>query len=173
MDWGAIGAIAESLGAIGVIASLIYVGGQIKQNTRATRATSAREAVYRYADWNKEIAANPEFAKLCDVSLQEQLPDFTDLEWNRISAFVKSLFHIYEAQYINAKFDVGIGDQDEPQLRTARWVIETFPVFRKFWEEVRHTGFWTEGFEDAVESIAPARSGGVTPVSESSYQKRN
>ena len=45
MEWDALGAVAELMGAIGVIASLIYVGGQIKQNTRATRATSAREAV--------------------------------------------------------------------------------------------------------------------------------
>ncbi len=44
MNWDAIGAIAELLGAIGVIASLIYLATQIRQrreqmreNTRATR----------------------------------------------------------------------------------------------------------------------------------------
>jgi hypothetical protein len=45
MNWDAIGAIAELLGAIGVIASLIYLATQIRQsreqmfeNTRALQA---------------------------------------------------------------------------------------------------------------------------------------
>ena len=45
MNWDAIGAVAELLGAIGVIASLVYLAGQIRdsreqmsQNTRAVRA---------------------------------------------------------------------------------------------------------------------------------------
>ena len=45
MNWDAIGAIAELLGAIGVIASLIYLATQIRQsreqmsqNTKALRA---------------------------------------------------------------------------------------------------------------------------------------
>ena len=38
MNWDAIGAIAELLGAAGVVASLIYLGVQIRQNTRTERA---------------------------------------------------------------------------------------------------------------------------------------
>lgn len=45
MNWDAIGAIAELLGAIGVIVSLVYLATQIRQsreqmahNTRALRA---------------------------------------------------------------------------------------------------------------------------------------
>ncbi len=166
MNWDSIGVLADVVGAIGVIASLLYVGFQIRQNTRATRAASAREAVYRFADWNKEVAGNPEFERLYQLAFQDPVPDFTDAEWNRMSAYVKALFHIYEAQYINAKFDVGIGDQVEPQLRTARMAIDTFPVFRKFWDEVRYTGFWTEGFEEAVENVNPVESGGVRPLSD-------
>ncbi len=48
MNWDAIGAIAELLGAIGVIASLVHLTGQIcqsreqmSQNTRALRASTA------------------------------------------------------------------------------------------------------------------------------------
>jgi len=37
MDWDAIGAIAELAGAIGVIASLLYLATQIRQNSRQLR----------------------------------------------------------------------------------------------------------------------------------------
>ena len=50
MNWDAIGAIAELLGAIGVIASLVYLATQIRQsreqmsqNTRALRAGSYQQ----------------------------------------------------------------------------------------------------------------------------------
>jgi hypothetical protein len=33
MTWDAIGAIAELLGAMGVIASLVYLAGQIRQSS--------------------------------------------------------------------------------------------------------------------------------------------
>lgn len=37
MNWDAIGAIAELSGAVAVVASLIYVGFQLRQNTAAVR----------------------------------------------------------------------------------------------------------------------------------------
>lgn len=43
MNWDAISGIAEAIGAAGVIGSLIYVGYQIRQNTKATQRTNARQ----------------------------------------------------------------------------------------------------------------------------------
>ena len=40
MHWGAVGAIAELLGAIGVIASLFYVASQIRRNSSALEAAT-------------------------------------------------------------------------------------------------------------------------------------
>ncbi len=55
MNWDAIGAIAELLGAVGVIASLIYLATQIRQsheqmnqNTAALRTTSRQDIVSGY-----------------------------------------------------------------------------------------------------------------------------
>jgi len=46
MDWTAIGAMAELFGAVAVVASLLYVGLQVKQNTIAARASAFQELVY-------------------------------------------------------------------------------------------------------------------------------
>jgi hypothetical protein len=45
MNWDAIGAIAELLGAVGVIATLAYLGIQIRQNTVSTRTSSYQAAI--------------------------------------------------------------------------------------------------------------------------------
>ena len=39
MNWDAVGAIAESLGALGVMATLVYVAAQIRQSERTARAS--------------------------------------------------------------------------------------------------------------------------------------
>ena len=45
MNWDAIGAIAETLGAVGVIATLAYLATQISQNTRTVRSSAAAAVV--------------------------------------------------------------------------------------------------------------------------------
>ena len=40
MNWEAIGAVAEALGAIGVIVTLAYLATHMKQNTRALRSAA-------------------------------------------------------------------------------------------------------------------------------------
>lgn len=43
MNWGALGAVGEVVGAAGVIASLVYLAVQIRQNTRSVRRGSGRQ----------------------------------------------------------------------------------------------------------------------------------
>ncbi len=40
MDWNAVGAVGEVGGAIGVIVTLIYLAGQLRQNTKALRSST-------------------------------------------------------------------------------------------------------------------------------------
>jgi hypothetical protein len=42
MNWEALGAVAELLGAIGVIASLFYLASQIRRNSESVEAATAR-----------------------------------------------------------------------------------------------------------------------------------
>jgi hypothetical protein len=49
MNWDAVSGIAEAVGAIGVIASLLYVGYQIRENTVAAQRTNARQSASDHA----------------------------------------------------------------------------------------------------------------------------
>jgi hypothetical protein len=63
MNWNAIGAIAEALGALAVLASLIYLAAQIRQNTQMMKSairqqltTSTQNVVFKMMD-NAETLA--------------------------------------------------------------------------------------------------------------------
>ncbi len=47
MNWDAISAIAEVLGAVAVVASLVYVGRQVAQNTAMMRVAASSETLER------------------------------------------------------------------------------------------------------------------------------
>lgn len=46
MNWEAIGAVANLFAALGVIATLIYLAMQIRQNTKAVRSSSIESLVH-------------------------------------------------------------------------------------------------------------------------------
>jgi hypothetical protein len=49
VNWEALGAIANLLAAIGVIATLIYLSIQIRQNTKAVRSSSIQNLVQSFS----------------------------------------------------------------------------------------------------------------------------
>ena len=59
MNWDAIGAIAELLGAIGVIASLVYLAGQIRQSREQMRAATYQQ-LHEYIGESANSLPGPE-----------------------------------------------------------------------------------------------------------------
>ena len=63
LNWDALAALAETVGALGVIATLAYLGIQVRQNTRAIRAQTYDSVVAQFRDWNQPMRADPEMAE--------------------------------------------------------------------------------------------------------------
>ena len=55
VDWGAVGAIAELIGGAGVIASLVYLAIQIRQNTRTEKTRAFQDVFSSYNAHNHEM----------------------------------------------------------------------------------------------------------------------
>jgi hypothetical protein len=50
MNWDALGAIAETFGAIAVVASLVYLGRQVKHGSREVRANTSNSVISAVQD---------------------------------------------------------------------------------------------------------------------------
>jgi hypothetical protein len=64
MNWEAIGAIGEMLGAIGVVASLIFVGIQLLHNTKALRLNGTSNVIEQLCNKIDYLAKTEEVATL-------------------------------------------------------------------------------------------------------------
>ena len=64
MNWDAVGAVAELVGATGVIASLLYLAVQVRASTRASSVDAKLESARLLNDFIDSLIQNPELNAL-------------------------------------------------------------------------------------------------------------
>ena len=103
--------ISEILGGIAIIASLIFVGVQIEENSRAVRAATFQSITETDMNWLENLVDDPELA----IAWNKMLIDHTlleDIEWARLDWVITMLMRNFEN--IFEQYEAGI-------LTEARW----------------------------------------------------
>lgn len=102
MDWEAIGAVGEVLGAAGVIVTLAYLAMQIRQNTRALRAASIDSMTNIANDIRTHLFSDPEITTIYMKGLSDA-ETLTDLESERFRLMMTNalwaLWNAYKAEF--------------------------------------------------------------------------
>ena len=65
MNWDAVGVSAEVLGAVAVVATLAYLAVQIRQNTKAVRASALDASINSFEEDRRSISESSELAQIC------------------------------------------------------------------------------------------------------------
>lgn len=152
MNWDALGAIGETLGAIGVIVTLIYLARQISQNTRAMRLSTSHSIATAAREWNRPLLADPELAWTFQVGTE----DPSQLDRKEQARFIElcfSLLRMFEdAQY---QFDHGALDPDiwtgYEKLYAA---YAKAPGFQAYWAKRKET--FRPEFREFIDGYEPA-----------------
>ena len=98
MNWEAIGALGEWIGALAVLATLGYLALQIKQNSQSMRSNTEIEASRQLAGLVARISADSNLKRIYDdVADNKELPleDRRDFTW-----LLAEFFHSAEGIYI-------------------------------------------------------------------------
>lgn len=98
MNWQAVAAVAEAVGAIAVVASLLYLAVQVRQNTRQSRLGAQQAMVAELGMALQAQAQNGEFATLLAKGLQD-LASLDPVEKVRFLSHVGHLLRLYEAVF--------------------------------------------------------------------------
>ena len=64
MNWTAIGAVGEVLGALAVVATLLYVARQLEEQGRALTTSVRDSAFQQLQEWNYQVVADPVLSHL-------------------------------------------------------------------------------------------------------------
>ncbi len=123
--------LSQIVGVAGLLASLIFVGLQIRQNTKALKATSHHAITDSFNAINNLILSDPKVARIWRLACAGS-DEFDEDE--RISANFMLLanFRIFETlyyQYSNGTLDKKLFDAE---LKTLKWAV-TMPGFLPWW----------------------------------------
>ena len=99
--------IAQILSALAVIATLIFVGFQLKKATSAIRSSSSQAHSGLYTDLVRSIIDNPDFARAWSIGITDPKA-LKEEEWVQFVAYASALFRLYESsrvQWLNGRLD--------------------------------------------------------------------
>lgn len=102
MNWDAVAAVAELLGAAGVIASLLYLAVQVRQNTRQTRLAAQQATVQELGVALRAQAQDREWAELLSRGLDD-IENLDKVERIQFLSHVGSILRLYESAYLHFK----------------------------------------------------------------------
>ena len=148
MNWDAIGAIGEMIGAGAVIASLVYLAKQIKDSARAARSAAVTDATNAIQALYHELGSNSKYSEhfLKGLTDYDSMPEREQFQWLMMMhswfiAFQRSFFLSQEGT-----LDVELRDS----IGTAIIAVNHLPGLRRYWEQ-RKSYFqpefiqWVEG----------------------------
>jgi hypothetical protein len=129
MNWEAIGAIGEIVGAIAVVVTIGYLAVQIRQNTLSNRATFLFQAQTEFTRMQEQIFGNPDNARLLGLLRNRELPaDLSPIDLERIKAYSNGLMNAYVSlavAHVNRQID---NELYENYCRDfERWVMNWYP----------------------------------------------
>lgn len=136
MNWEAIGAIGEIVAAAAVVASLVFIGWQLLQNTDALRTSTSQSHVELYSSLATRISESREIATIYLAGMSD-LSDLDDVDRVRFISFMSAIFRFYETSYVQhsrGKLDPELWDNIEKQLRD----MVAAPGVRSWWEMRKH-----------------------------------
>ncbi|MEY2479258.1 MAG: hypothetical protein QOI04_185 [Verrucomicrobiota bacterium] len=150
MNWEAISAVGQIVGAVGVIVSVIYLARQVRSNARQTRLASMRTLSEAFNQWLYGLAGNAQIGELYHRGMR----DFASIEGAdlpRFSALMDSLFRIYEDMYyqkLEGHLDPRVWRGFEAPMRD----IIAYPGAQAWWRSRSH--WFSREFADFIDDLA-------------------
>jgi hypothetical protein len=91
VNWDAIGAVAEAIGAVGVIASLLYLATQVRASTRASAVEAKLQSTRLLNEFIDDLIENPELNDLYLRGLAD-LESLSESDYYRFSNMALKAF---------------------------------------------------------------------------------
>ena len=132
MNWDAIGAISEVVGAAAVVISLIYVAIQIRQNTISQNAQMHQQLLESQTGANRGIVDNEGIAELV-VKANSDFETLTPSELLKLNFVYLNFFNLWHSAYANHErgmLDSSIWEQWD---RGYRWAFTTQEATVSIW----------------------------------------
>ncbi len=135
MNWEALGAIGEIVGAAGVIVTLGYLAIQIRRNTRTVQSAAREEILRDMHGFISLVASDSDTADFYERGLADSC-DFSRAERLRFSLLLTRFFYSFGRMY-DLRRDRSLDLESwEAHREILRWMIKQ-PGVKRWWSNAR------------------------------------
>jgi len=135
VNWDAVGAVAELIGAIGVMASLAYLAVQVRSNTRSVQAATYQGLAQSVNDHNRDLFTNPETASFLERALTTDDP-FDPVEQRRWRAYCSATIRHFDNVFHQHEMGSLRDSEFRSLISVARFHLRS-ERFRQTWRDMR------------------------------------
>jgi hypothetical protein len=149
MNWDAVGAVGEIVGALAVLITLIYLSVQIRQNTKVARSAALDSSITALSTIRDRIFCGREIAILYDLGCEDpESLDRADLTRFRLllTNILLAVMNLYE----NSK-DSGISQSFWANMKPNIQRVFASKGGRWFWNQYRHE--FEDEFAQVIDQI--------------------
>ncbi len=133
VNWEAISALSEAFGVVAVVASLIFVGFQIRQNAQATRAATMASVMDQWAHNYQSLSENENLAEVVWTGAQDPNAVSGVDRW-RLSLSCSGFFQYWHNAYY--QWTIGAYESKAWYAQTKFMInLLSLPGARAVWEE--------------------------------------
>lgn len=127
MNWDALGAVAEILGAVGVIVTVAYLAVQVRQNSQQVASSLAESIRNGINEATRIMASSPETARVFRVGVES--PELlNESELYQLDALLTLTFYGQQQAFVNGQID---------SSATLEWLLH-LPGAQTWWAEYSH-----------------------------------
>jgi len=139
--------IAEIIGAVAVVVSLLYVGLQVNDNTSAIRSTAANDATVTMQAWYLEMGSNRQASDVWFNAMTSAEPLSTNDEFQFIMSMHSVLLGMQNSFLLSQEGTIDAEFRDA--LSIALVAVKDLPGMERFWRQRRQ--FFHRDFAEYVE----------------------
>ena len=141
--------VAEIVGSVAVVVSLIFVGVQLRANTSATRSATASAASSATSAWYNAMGTSAQASELFFNFMND--PDsLTSAERLQAVLAVHGALVNFQTSFLLAN-EGTLDNQIKDAILEAVVVVKDKPGFKYYWEQRR--AFFYDEFQDYVEQL--------------------
>ena len=139
MDWNALSAIGQLVGAVAVVITLGYLSRQLRDQNRALQTTIRDSAFQQLQAWNFQVMADRELGALFQRGARQgDWSEFSDVDRARLVHVLYSFYKVFENIYLHALDGSMAFDVWERNCQVF-FAYARQPGCRYYWQERRAT----------------------------------
>jgi hypothetical protein len=158
VNWDALQAVSELVAAAGVIVSLIYLAGQVQQNTKLVRAAANQDLLTSFNAVMEFPKISPHGARIYHAIFRGEVAGLDSADRSAVRVGLIQVCRVFEQAYL--QHEVGLLDQASWTGWSKQMQLSMgLPGFAQGWPAIRpmmSPGFarWMDGVATSAEAVA-------------------